>query len=167
MVAAVTLPAEALEAILDEVARRTRGPVGVSFLMPFIEPRELVEAVAAKAGLVNFFYDDPDRALIAASAEDTELTEAFSVMWPNASHRVLRSSIEAAEAFDGEHVGDVVLAGEPVPVSRLSVMPPQRAASGEIAAMALYAGRGVDAVREVRPAAEVIAELATGAASRS
>jgi nitronate monooxygenase len=135
--------------------------------MPFIEPRERVEAVAAKAGLVNFFYDDPDRALIAASAEDTELTEAFPVTWPDAPHRVLRSSIEAAEAFDGDHVGVVVLAGESLPVPRLSVIAPQRTASGEITAMTLYAGRGVDAVREVRPAAEVVAELAAGAARRS
>jgi nitronate monooxygenase len=61
----------------------------------------------------------------------------------------------------------VVLAGESLPVPRLSVIAPQRTASGEITAMTLYAGRGVDAVREVRPAAEVVAELAAGAARRS
>jgi NAD(P)H-dependent flavin oxidoreductase YrpB (nitropropane dioxygenase family) len=266
---------EALEAILDEVARRTDRPFGVSFLMPFLEPPERVELAARRAGLVDFFYDDPDpdlvglvhgqgalaawqvgsaeeakaaeaagcdlviaqgteagghvrgrlprarvlaevlaavevpvlaagaiataadvaaalavgadgvrvgtrliatpeanahpdyvSALIDASPEDTVLTEAFSVMWPDAPHRVLRSSVEAADAIEAEMVGEVELGGEKVPVPRFSVIAPGRRASGAIEAMALYAGEGVGAVREVRPAAEVIRELAAGAEDR-
>jgi nitronate monooxygenase len=275
MVAATVLPEEALKAILEEVGRRTDRPFGVSFLMPFIEPRERVELAAEKAGLVDFFYADPDRqlvetvhrggalaawqvgsaeearaaeeagcdlvvaqgteagghvrgrlplarvlaevleavsvpvlaaggiatagdvaavleagadgarvgtrliatpeanahpdyvaALIEASPEDTVLTEAFSVMWPDAPHRVLRSSVEAAGSLEEEVVGEVELGGEMLPVARLSVIPPARRSSGAVEAMALYAGQGVGAVREVRPAGEVIEELAGGAASR-
>src|SRR5207249_7035494 len=43
--------------------------------------------------------------LIAAEAKDTVLTEAFSTGW-NAPHRVLRSSVEAAERFSGDVVGE-------------------------------------------------------------
>ena len=39
------------------------------------------------------------RAVVDATARDSVYTEAFSVGWPNAPHRVLRSSLEAAEAF--------------------------------------------------------------------
>jgi hypothetical protein len=52
--------------------------------------------------------------------------------------------------------------GEMVPVPRLSAIVPGRRSSGAIAAMALYAGEGVDAVREFRPAADVVRELAAG-----
>src|SRR3989442_14977501 len=44
--------------------------------------------------------------LVAADAKDTILTETFSVGWPNAPHRVLRSSLEAAERFQGDTVGE-------------------------------------------------------------
>jgi len=36
------------------------------------------------------------KAVLAAGAGDTVLTEAFEVLWPNAPHRVLRSSVSAA-----------------------------------------------------------------------
>ncbi len=64
MVAAINLPAAALSAVLDEVERRTRKPYGVSFLIPFLEDRSLVEMAAARAKLVDFFYGDPDPSLI-------------------------------------------------------------------------------------------------------
>jgi enoyl-[acyl-carrier protein] reductase II len=38
-----------------------------------------------------------------------------------------------------------------------------RATIGNIAAMALYAGESVDAVRRIQPAAEIIQELSEGA----
>jgi hypothetical protein len=46
-------------------------------------------------------------ALIAASASDTVLTDVFATGWPDAPHRVLRCSLEAAEAFTGEVVATV------------------------------------------------------------
>src|SRR5438046_742293 len=44
--------------------------------------------VAAEEANAHPVYRD---AVIRAAAQDTVLTEAFSVMWPNAPHRVLRS----------------------------------------------------------------------------
>ncbi|WP_219420116.1 NAD(P)H-dependent flavin oxidoreductase [Pseudonocardia nigra] len=109
-------------------------------------------------------HPDYQAAVLAANPEDTELTEAFSVMWPNAPHRVLRSSIAAARAASGETVGTVNLGDTEMPVPRLGPMAPIRATSGNIAAMPLFAGHGVGAVREVRPAAEIVREFADGAA---
>jgi nitronate monooxygenase len=39
--------------------------------------------------------------LIAASRDETVLTNAFNTGWANAPHRVLRSALEAAQQFDG------------------------------------------------------------------
>jgi nitronate monooxygenase len=103
------------------------------------------------------------QALIDAEAADTVVTEAFSVWWPAAPHRVLRSAVEAAEALDDEFVGDVGGAGEPFRIPRFAVRPPNRATRGRVDAMALYAGQSVGAVRALVSAAEVVRELADGA----
>jgi nitronate monooxygenase len=44
-------------------------------------------------------------ALIAATADDTLLTETFSTDWPDAPHRVLRSCVEAAITSQAVPVG--------------------------------------------------------------
>jgi NAD(P)H-dependent flavin oxidoreductase YrpB (nitropropane dioxygenase family) len=102
-------------------------------------------------------------ALIKARAEDTVLTEAFSATWPNAPHRVLHSCVEAAQASPDEVVGHTVVGGVSHPVVRFASPTPTRAATGNIAAMALYAGESVSAVRAVRPAADIVRELCDGA----
>jgi NAD(P)H-dependent flavin oxidoreductase YrpB (nitropropane dioxygenase family) len=102
-------------------------------------------------------------ALVEAGPEDTILTEAFSTMWPNAPHRVLRSCVAAAEAIDGEYVGEIEHAGHRQPVPRLSPPAPGRAATGRIDAMALYAGQSVGAVQRLQPAATIVRDLAQGA----
>lgn len=101
--------------------------------------------------------------LVRARAEDTVLTEAFSVMWPDAPHRVLRSCVEAALAFDGENAGETIVNGRTVPIPRLSVPVPTRQTTGAIAAMALYAGQSVGAVHRIQPAADIVRELCDGA----
>jgi nitronate monooxygenase len=93
--------------------------------------------------------------LIAASREDTVLTESFGNGWPDAPHRVLRSAVEAAERLDRAVVA--VLGDQEIP--RFASTPPTRRVRGEIAAMALYAGESVDAVTRIQPAAEIVAEL--------
>jgi nitronate monooxygenase len=102
-------------------------------------------------------------ALLAADGEATVLTEAFAVGWPNAPHRVLRSALQAAEAFQGEVVGVLHAGPQPQPLPRLSARTPSREVTGTVAAMALYAGQGVGQVTQVTPAAQVVAELAQGA----
>jgi len=58
------------------------------------------------------------------------------------------------------------MAGAEIPVPRFGPQPPTRDSTGEIAAMALYAGQSAGAVRDVRTAAEIVAELATGLPER-
>jgi len=103
------------------------------------------------------------RRLLAARAEDTVLTEAFSVMWPNAPHRVLRSSVEAAERFADPVVGELTIAGTAMPIPRASAISPSVTTTGAIEAMALYAGESVANVNDVRPAGDIVRELVEGA----
>jgi NAD(P)H-dependent flavin oxidoreductase YrpB (nitropropane dioxygenase family) len=103
------------------------------------------------------------QALVDAEAADTVLTETYSVWWPDAPHRVLRSAVEAAKALDHEFAGDVGGAGEPFPIPRFAVRPPNRTTRGHIDAMALYAGQSVGAVTAIVSATEVVRELAVGA----
>ena len=99
-------------------------------------------------------------ALIAATAGDTVVTEAFSTGWPDAPHRVLRSSVEAATAIGTDSVGHTA-DGWAIP--RLHPSPPVQSTTGQIEAMALYAGESVDGVTEVQPAEQIVRELAEGA----
>jgi nitronate monooxygenase len=108
-------------------------------------------------------HPDYADALVHARAEDTVLTEAFSVMWPDAPHRVLRSCVDEARALDGDTVGEVEIGGTTMPIPRLSVLAPTRATTGSVDAMALYAGESVTDVSGVVPARDVVLEIATGA----
>jgi NAD(P)H-dependent flavin oxidoreductase YrpB (nitropropane dioxygenase family) len=103
------------------------------------------------------------KALLAASAADTCLTEAFSVPWPDAPHRVLRSAIAAAEALTEDVIGEERHAGQVLPVQRFSVLPPTLTTTGRVDAMALYAGESVTHVTSVQPAAALVSELVAGA----
>ena len=95
----------------------------------------------------------------ATSGEQTVLTTAFGVSWPDAAHRVLASALTAAEQFAGDVVGQSHGPGGPSPIPRFSVVTPSRNATGHIDAMALYAGTGVGAVTSLLPAAQVVADL--------
>ena len=276
MVGGVMQPAQSLVDELKAISREADGPVGVNFLMPFLDRDavEAVEAVASRARVVEFFYGDPDaelvetvrskgalaawqtgsaeearaaadagcdfviaqgveagghvrgttalvplldqvleaidipvvaaggigsargvaaalsagadavrigtrflaaeeadvhrfylQALIEASPEDTVLTTAFSTMWPDAPHRVLRSCVAAAESLEDDVVGEIDHAGARMRVPRLAPPTPGRNATGRVEAMALYAGQSVGAVRRVQPAATIVSELAEGAES--
>ncbi len=101
------------------------------------------------------------QALIAAEAKDTIYTEAFSVGWP-APHRVLRSCIEAAEAYQGEVVGEYVdvNTGKRSPIRRFQPLGIHTGVTGAIEAMPHWAGESVDGVKAVQPAAEIVRELA-------
>lgn len=50
-----------------------------------------------------------------------------------------------------------------MPVPRLAPMAPTRSVTGQIQAMPLYAGEAVGEVDQVRPAMEVVRDLADGA----
>jgi nitronate monooxygenase len=91
------------------------------------------------------------------------VTTTFSTGWPDAPHRTLRSCVEAAQAFHGEIVGEQRLDSSTNPIPRFAPPPPGAITTGEIDAMALYAGQSVGMVRDVKPAAAIVAELADGA----
>lgn len=103
------------------------------------------------------------QALLRAGPEDTVLTEAFSVMWPHAPHRVLRSAVDAATAAKEDFVGEMEMGAARVPLPRLAVPAPLVSTTGRIDAMALYAGESVGSVRAVQPASEIVRELVEGA----
>jgi NAD(P)H-dependent flavin oxidoreductase YrpB (nitropropane dioxygenase family) len=100
-------------------------------------------------------------AVIAAKAEDSVRTSLFHVDCPlcPSTHGVLRSAIEAAEAFDKDVVGEVDIGDERRQIKRFQGTPPSKAFTGVIEAMACYAGQSVGAVKRVQPAAEIVAEL--------
>ena len=108
-------------------------------------------------------HPDYAAALVAAEPADTVLTTTFSNMWPDAPHRVLRSCVEAAERFEGDIVGEVVMGQGSMPIPRLAPPCPGRDTTGTISAMALYAGQSVGAVTRVEPAADIVRELSEGA----
>jgi nitronate monooxygenase len=102
--------------------------------------------------------------VVEAPAEDAVVSTAFNAGMPTPGpHRVLRRSIEAAEALDVEQAGVVRLGGAEIPVARFAPTPPTRESTGAIEAMPFYAGESAGAVTAIQPAADIIAELATGA----
>jgi NAD(P)H-dependent flavin oxidoreductase YrpB (nitropropane dioxygenase family) len=137
-------------------------------------PREMAAALAAGADAVRVgtrfvaaresgAHPKYVEALLRASGEDTVLGETFSVMWPNAPHRVLRSAIDAASALADEIAGQMQTPAGPMPVPRFAPMAPTATTTGRVEAMAMYAGESVGHVRAVQPAAEIFRELADGA----
>jgi NAD(P)H-dependent flavin oxidoreductase YrpB (nitropropane dioxygenase family) len=119
--------------------------------------------VAAEETGVHPVYSE---ALLRARAHNTVYTEAFYLNWPNAPHRVLRSSLEAAQAFPGAIVGELPsLDGTMVPFRRFECGVPRKDASGAIEAMSLFAGEGVGSVTRFQSAAEIVSELAEEAES--
>lgn len=102
-------------------------------------------------------------ALLAARGEQTVLTTAFGVEWPDAPHRVLQSAVAAAESFGEPLTGSVEYGGTTLPLPRWSVFAPTRETRGAIAAMALYAGSGVGGITARQPAASIVRELVEGA----
>jgi NAD(P)H-dependent flavin oxidoreductase YrpB (nitropropane dioxygenase family) len=83
------------------------------------------------------------RRLLEATGDDTVITTHYDEGWPDAPHRVLRASLEAAEKSGWRRT-----------------TPPSRSSPDEsVEAMAMYAGTGVGYVVEVRAASEVAADL--------
>ena len=104
-------------------------------------------------------HEDYKQALVAANAEDTAHTEAFSVMWPDAPHRVLQSAVDAMENCEEEVIGECDISGKVWSIARGSVIAPTRESVGNIQAMALYAGQSVGNIHSVDSVAEVMREL--------
>ena len=161
-----------LLALLDEVHGTVEVPVlaagGIG------GPRAMAAALAAGAAGVRVgtrFVATVEsgahpayiEALVKASAADTVITMAFSRGWPDAPHRTLRSAVAAAEAFEGETVGEREMGSTRMTIPKGGAPSPNKRTTGAIAAMALYAGESVGSVTRVQSAGDVIGELADGA----
>jgi nitronate monooxygenase len=141
-----------------EAGGHVRGTVGLLPLLAGVRVGTRLLATAESGAHPEYVA-----ALLAADGEATVLTEAFGVGWPDAPHRVLRSALEAAEAFQGEVVGTHTVGARSRPLARWAAQTPSREVTGTVAAMALYAGQGVGQVTRVVPAGQVVTELAQGA----
>jgi NAD(P)H-dependent flavin oxidoreductase YrpB (nitropropane dioxygenase family) len=90
MIAAAGLaPAGADAELRAALERADGGRVGVNFLMPFLDPRA-VGAVATHAAVVEFFYGDPDPALV-----DTGHAGGALVAWQVGSVPEAMAAVEA------------------------------------------------------------------------
>jgi len=105
--------------------------------------------------------------LLTAVAADTVLTTIFDVGWPNAPHRVIRNKTYAGWVAAGEPEGDnrpgngdVIATRDAIPVMRYSDAQPTNSTTGDIEAMALYAGTSVSHVRQIAGAAELTNAIA-------
>ena len=109
-------------------------------------------------------HPDYLKALIAAEAQNTVYTEAFSAGW-RAPHRVLRSAVDAAEAFQGEFVSTMADTwnGETYQLQRFECSAIHKSASGNIEAMAHLAGESVGGVKKAQTAVEIVHELTSEA----
>jgi len=83
------VPAEMVAELLDATMAQTSGPVGVNFLMPFVD-RDAVAVAAEKARLVEFFYADPDPTLVALAHEGGALA-----CWQVGSADEARAAVDA------------------------------------------------------------------------
>ena len=152
------------------------GPVPVLAAGGIADGRGLaaVLALGAQAGWIGTRFvatveadahPEYQERLIAAGETDTEHGSVFDGGWPDAPHRTLRNSTTSAAvtARGGARPGE----GEPVArrrdgsaVARYDSDLPTRSTTGDIEAMALYAGQGTGLIHEVRPAADVARSLA-------
>ena len=120
----------------------------------------------------SFAHDYHKRRLVAARAGDTVLTEDFHVNWPpHAAVRVLRNSVTRGER--GDPFGPAPATGRTVigeeegrPIHLFGTDSPLRSMTGDFEAMALYAGRGVDRIAAVEPAADCVRRIAAEAAAQ-
>src|SRR5262249_9044884 len=105
--------------------------------------------------------------VIAASAEDAVYTMCFDGGWPDAAHRAIRNSTLTAWEKAGRPSapyrpgeGDVVAtAGTSFVHVRYGDLMPLPGMSGDLEAMALYAGQATGLIRDVAPAADIIARI--------
>lgn len=116
-------------------------------------------------------HDEYKRRIVAARPEDTVYTEdLFDVGWPGAPHRALRGRTfdewdAAGRPPSGERPGEGTMIGTIVEPWRVREVPRYSSLMttpefvGDLDYVPMWAGESVGAVRDVRPAAEIVREL--------
>lgn len=114
----------------------------------------------------SFAHDYHRQRILDAGADDTVLTDIYVLNWPKgAAVRVIANSVTAALAGDYLGHDPADLPREPIawdgPVARLrySTDSPMRTTTGDLEAMALYAGQGVAHIDRIIPAAERLHQI--------
>ena len=142
---------QTLDEVLAQVLSSVRIPVVAAGGIATAErAAEVIRSGADAVRVGTRFVASPEsgahpdyvRMLLAATADDTVLTEWFSDGWENAPHRVLSSSVAAAQKTGWR-----------------ATVPPYRGVDRNPSDMAMYAGMGVGDVNVSQPAAEVLADL--------
>jgi nitronate monooxygenase len=157
-----------LDAVLDAVSVPVIAGGGIA------TPRGVAAALAAGAAGVRvgtrfIAAQESDahpawqRAVVEADAAESVASMAFNAGMPvPGPHRVLSRSIAAAEALGGETAGTVRIGAVEIPAQRFGAVAPTRESTGAIEAMPFYAGQSAGAVHAIQPAAEIVADLASG-----
>jgi NAD(P)H-dependent flavin oxidoreductase YrpB (nitropropane dioxygenase family) len=108
--------------------------------------------------------------VVQSTAKDTVYTGLFDVGWAEAPHRVLRNKAvvewEAAgrpargqRPGEGQVIGTVARAGTPVELVRYSSFMPIEGFTGDLDYAALYAGESCSLVNDIKPAAQIVADV--------
>lgn len=166
--------------LLDELRKRLRVPLvaagGIADARSAAAARDAgADAVACGTAFLAASEADVHpvygELLFRAGARETLLTEAFDGGWPDAPHRVLRNSTVSAwedagrPRNDRPGEGEIVARRGATPIRRYDDAMPTEGTSGEIEAMALYAGTSVEAVVRREPAAAIVARIQGDAAA--
>lgn len=119
--------------------------------------------VATKESTAHALYK---QALVEATGHDTAFTNCFDIDWPFAMHRVLRNSThlmwEAAGSPASPHrpgEGDIIATYGDSKITRYSDSPPPHDAKGDVLAACLYAGMGVDHIKTIESAGDLVRRL--------
>lgn len=140
-------------------AALTMGAAGVQCGTAFLATEE------------SFAHDAHKARVVEAGAEDTILTDVFVLNWPKgAAVRVIANSVTAA--LDGRFLGhdpqdlprEAIAWDDGTARLRYSTDSPLRTTTGDLEAMALYAGQGAGGIHDIPPAGErlrgIVAEAA-------
>jgi nitronate monooxygenase len=160
---------EVLAAVLDAVDVPVLAAGGIADAAALAR---VLDAGAAGARIGTRFiattessaHPDYKRAIVDAGDTSTEITDAFTNGCPLCATgprrpRALRRAIDAVLAAPDDVIGELWIDDAAIPIARGSGIPPSADASGDVSAMAMYAGESAAAVRDIVPAAEVIVRL--------
>lgn len=120
----------------------------------------------------SFAHDYHKQRIVAAKAGDTVHTDLFAINWPpNSPVRVLKNSV--VEAAGGKLWGyhpdelprEVIARDNGAPMHKYDTNSPLRTTTGNLEAMALYAGEGAARITAIRPAKDILEDLMRDAAA--
>ena len=140
------------------VAALTLGAQAVSMGTRFVASEEVRVMQAYKQRIVD------------SSAEDTVYTTLFDVGWPDAAHRVLRTTAmdewEAAgcpasgrRPGEGRVIGTMPMAGTSIQLPKYGIFPPMPGFEGDPEQTALYAGESCRLIHDIKPAGHIVRDI--------